>query len=118
MSQKLFVKTWKVQGRNGYYGVDQYHEGKCERFVGGYKTRKNAESAASSCGSSYYVGIRDAHIGFTLPLVFTVAGRSGESKIDACTLVKVLERRGGLFTVETSSGQRSGYVSLTDLRGE
>ena len=38
---------FEVQGRNGYYSIDEYRGESCQRFVDSFKTRKLANAVAS-----------------------------------------------------------------------
>lgn len=49
--------TWKVQGRNGYYGVDEYDpDGKMLRNTICVDKRKDAESIAGACSNAFHAG--------------------------------------------------------------
>ena len=39
--------SFEVQGRNGYFGIDEYHGEECNRFVDSFRTKKQAVAIAN-----------------------------------------------------------------------
>lgn len=65
--EKIMTRTFKVQGRNGYWGVDEYREIQGQKPSGAIyssvilDTRKSANLVASALNSAYAAGRTDAN---------------------------------------------------------
>lgn len=52
----MTTRTWRVEGRNGYYAVDEFVNGKCLRMVVAVKNESTAELIAGALAEAYKHG--------------------------------------------------------------
>lgn len=59
------VRTWEVQGRNGKYAVDEYHEDSSGQYGRAFiaPSRELAEDIANRLNAAYEAGLLDAQEG-------------------------------------------------------
>lgn len=55
----MVKRTFQVQGRNGYFAVDEYHGTSCIRTVVAGITKKQAQLIAGACIDAYERGFTD-----------------------------------------------------------
>ena len=109
-------RMYEVQGRNGYYGIDEYIGTDMQRNIDCVKGRKNAEGYADSLRQAYADGRKDALCGFTLPLLRDVESYQRPT-LTAGTLVEVISRRGAWFKIKAADGTES-ECQYCDLRND